>query len=124
VGKTKRPGIGGAIGLISRIRGEAIMAKKKAGETEDGDGRKAEKPKRTATTMYVRSDLFKEFKKRVLDEPLHGYEIVEQFIDGYVHVKPEIAAGLKKACELEDRKPYEIVEDALAAYLKKTKILR
>jgi len=100
------------------------MAKKKAGESEDGDGKKAAKPERTATTMYVKSDLFKAFKRRVVDEPLHGYEIVEQFIDGYLHGKPEIAAGLMKACELEDRKPYEIVEDALAAYLKKTKILR
>jgi hypothetical protein len=104
-------------------------AKTPAGDAA-GDDAKPETPKRgrrpnlvrrTATTMYFREDVFDAFKKRLLEEKKHAYEVVEQCVEVYNDLPLQTLKDLRAACEGEKRTFREIVEDALVSYLKKRK---
>ena len=97
--------------------------KKRAAADKSDKGDKEEKVARKATTMYLEPAILGEFKKRVVDEPKHGYEIVEEMIKGYLEIRPEIVAALWKVREKNKKALYKAVEDALVAHLQTLELL-
>jgi hypothetical protein len=108
---------------------ESEMPKKKAAKEENVEAGKDEdelkKITRTATTIYVESDLFKKWKKRVIDEPEPGYVIIEEMIKGFLGMNQDVVTALRvKMKDSSDEKKaalYRAVEEAILRHLEKSK---
>jgi hypothetical protein len=100
------------------------------GNDEDGEndakakgsaagGKKKPKTPRTATTMYVEDELFKKWKRRLIDEENPGYLIVEEMMKGFLKMRPAVARALWKVPSNEKNRVYKAVEETLANELER-----
>jgi hypothetical protein len=93
-------------------------AKPKGGAADEDDDAKVE---RKATTMYLQPAILADFKKRIVDEPGYGYEVVEEMIKGFLQFSPEVTAALWQVKERQKKGLYKAVEEAIVRYLEKAK---
>jgi len=94
----------------------------KKGDTSDEGDAKTKKVEK-ATTMYFQPSIFDDFKRRVVGEPGHGYQIVEEMVRGYLAMSPDFVVALWKVPESKKKGLYRAVEQALADELEKLKLL-
>jgi hypothetical protein len=95
----------------------------KKSDTSDEDDAKAKKVERKATTMYFQPAIFDDFKSRVVREPGHGYQIVEEMVRGYLAMPKNVVAALWKVPENKKKGLYKAVEAALTVQLKELDLL-